>query len=69
MIRDTLRAALAAAVLWPTVRPTVPAPPPFVPPPPPFVMIQGAPPPPAAGPLRRAIDAADRLASRFLPPL
>jgi hypothetical protein len=77
MLRDSIRAALAAFVLWPLAdRP--PAPPPAWQPAPPTVW-QPAPPtvwqpaPPGPGPVRRAagaaLDVADRLAARWLPPL
>ena len=61
MLRDTLRAALAAFVLWPMLPPgpvAAPAPPP------PVLMM---PPPPVAGPVSRALGAVDRLAARLLP--
>jgi hypothetical protein len=69
MLRDSIRAALAAFVLWPLAdRP--PAPPPAWQPAPPTVW---QPAPPGPGPVRRAagaaLDVADRLAARWLPPL
>jgi hypothetical protein len=74
MLRDTVRAVLAAAVLWPILD-RAPPPPAWQPPPPPVAAWQ--PPPPAwqppRGPVRRAgaavLDVADRLATRWLPSL
>jgi hypothetical protein len=71
MLRDTLRAALAAFVLWPMLPPgpvAAPAPPPppvLMMPPPPVLMMPPAPSP--AGPVARVLGAADRLAARWLP--
>jgi hypothetical protein len=70
MLRDTLRAALAAFVLWPMLPPGPAAAPP--PPPPPVLMMPPPPvlmmpPPPVAGPVSRALGAVDRLAARWLP--
>lgn len=72
MIRDLFRAALAALVLWPASRPAPPpAPAPFLPPPPVAIVAPPWPAPPPAGPVRRVggavLDAADRLAARWLP--
>jgi hypothetical protein len=68
MLRDTLRAALAAFVLWPMLPPGPPAPSPppvLMMPPPPVLMMPPAPSP--AGPVARVLGAADRLAARWLP--